>query len=356
MSIFQKRKPKKNWIQRNFWKIFWGICIFAGVFFTYSEYSYQSDLEKTVLEISGKSSDQIVEISGSVSTIAQYLEDKKIIPSSASFIKYIKKNNLDTKIQAGKNKISPNMTIADIAKRLTKAYSDTIKIRIPEGYTLQEVDEYLSQKYPKILKKNEFLSCVEKTCEFSGFSFLPDNRKNWEGYFFPATYEIDADKFSVQLLANEMLKGFQINAQNLGAFDDEKREISELVIMASLIEKESSTYAGNESAMISDVLWKRIEKRIPLGVDATIRYVLGIKSDALTVRDLQKNNAFNTRKNRGLPPHAISNFSAHSLEAALHPEKNEFYYYLHSNTKIHFGRTNAEHEKNKQKYCGGSCE
>lgn len=363
MSLFAKRKPKKNWIQRVFWKFFWSMLIFTGLFFSYSEYSYHSDLDLSVVEISGVSRDTIVEISGSIPTIAQYLEDKNLIASASSFVKYVKRNNIDTKIQAGKNKISPLMTIPDIAQQLLTAYTNSITVRIPEGYTLQEVDEYLYKKYPKILTKNEFLNCVLKTCEFSEkkFSFLPaisqnSDRKKWEGYFFPATYEIDADEFSVQVLAEEMLLGFQLNAQHLGAFDDKNREISELVIMASIIEKESSTYAGNESSMISDVLWKRIDEGIPLGVDATIRYVLGIKTDALTVRDLQKDNSFNTRKNRGLPPHAISNFSAHSLEAALNPTKNQFYFYLHYNKKIHYGKTNAEHEKNKQVYCGGSCE
>ena len=360
MSIFKKRKPRKNWIQRNFWRIFWGIFLAGGLFWGATEYKYQSDLEVTAMEIAGNSSDSIVEISGSIPHIAQYLEDKNLVVSASSFVKYVTKNNLDTKIQAGENTISPFMTIPEIAKQLltadkypiTESYS--ITVRIPEGYTLQEVNEYLYQK--KFMGKNEFLECVEKTCDFSKFSFLPKDRNNWEGYFFPDTYEIESDEFSAQKLGEEMLVGFQLNAKNLGAFDDKKRTLNELVIMASIIEKESSTYAGNESAMIADALWKRIDEGIPLGVDATIRYALGIKSHALTVRDLQKNDPFNTRKHRGLPPHAISNFSAHSLQAAINPEKNDFYYYLHYNKKIHYGRTNAEHEENKRKYCGGSCE
>ncbi len=354
MSIFKQKRPKKNWIQRNFWKITLIIVVTIGGLFGYSEYSYHSDLEKTVLEIAGISSDEIVDISGSVPSIAQYLEDKNLIVSASSFVKYVQRNNLDTKIQAGKNKISPLMTIPEIAEQLLTAYTDSITVRIPEGYTLQEVDEYLYKK--KFLKKNEFLHCVETTCNFSKFKFLPVNREKWEGYFFPATYEIDTDEFSSQKLAEEMLIGFRLNAKSIGAFDNNQRSLNELVIMASMIEKESSTYIGDESQMIADVLWKRIDKGIPLGVDATIRYILGIKSEALTVRDLNKNNPFNTRKHRGLPPHAISNFSQHSLEAAINPKSNIFYYYLHYNKKIHYGKTNAEHEQNKQKYCGGSCE
>lgn len=347
---YQNRRKRKSSSFGNFWKLLiWG-SILGGIIWGGSEWNYRTDLSASVSEISQPTE---VEISGSVSSIAEYLKEKNLIVSASSFVKYVKKEHLDTKIQAGGNIISPHMTIPQIAQKLLKAEVNTITVRIPEGYTLEEVDRYLSEK--NILEKNEFLECVEKSCDFSQFAFLPKDRKKWEGYFFPDTYEFKRGEVSAKALTEEMLKEFQINAQSTGAFDSDK-SLENLVIMASMIEKESSTYEGNESAMIADVLWKRIEEGIPLGVDATIRYILHIKSNALTVHDLNKNNPFNTRKNRGLPPHAISNFSAHSLKAAVSPQSNQFYYYLHSDGKIHFGKTNAEHEQNKQKYCGGSCE
>ncbi len=351
MAIFHHYKAKKK---SPLPRIFLGIFVLALLGWGGMEWKYRSDLTQTMAEISGNFEEQEIKISGSVQSIAENLEEKGLIVSASSFVKYVKREGLDTKIQAGKNTLSADMTIPEISKKLLKAYSDSVQVRIPEGYTLQEVDRFLSEK--NFTKKGEFLKCIEKTCDFSGFSFLPKDRKNWEGYFFPATYNIKKEKISAEKIARKMLEGFEVNAESAGALHHPKRSIQELVIMASLIEKESSSHEGDESQMISDALWKRVDEGIPLGVDATIRYILEIKSDALTVKNLNANNPFNTRKHRGLPPHAISNFTKHSLYAAAHPKQNPYYFYLHQNGKIHFGKTNAEHEQNKQKYCGGSCE
>jgi UPF0755 protein len=322
------------------------------------EWKYSTDLKKTV---SDNPTEIEVEISGSISSIAQYLAEKNLIVSEYSFVRYLKKEGLDSKIQAGYNVLSADMTIPEIAEKLLIAQAKSITVYIPEGFTLEEVDEYLSKNTKKrdaLFAKGEFLQCVQKTCDFSDFEFLPENRKEWEGYFFPATYSIKSKELSPQTLGEEMLLAFKTYAKKYDAFENPKRSLEELVIMASMIEKESSDNSdkSTESAMIADVLWKRIDDGIPLGVDATIRYALGIKSDALTVKNLNTQNAFNTRKNLGLPPHAISNFTAHSLKAAINPKPNPYYYYLHADGKIHYGKTNAQHEQNKQEFCGGSCE
>ena len=109
--------------------------------------------------------------------------------------------------------------------------------------------------------------------------------------------------------------------------------------------------------MIAGILWNRIDQKIPLGVDASTRYALQKKSDALTRTDLNHDGKFNTRKHKGLPPHPISNPGDASLHAARNPSETDYLFYLHDkNGKIHYAKTNAEHEKNKNIFCGSSCE
>lgn len=125
--------------------------------------------------------------------------------------------------------------------------------------------------------------------------------------------------------------------------------VHQIVTMASLIEKESRV--NSEKAIISGILWKRLEERIPLGVDATVRYALNKWTEPLTINDLKTDSPYNTRERQGLPPGPISNFSFESLKAAINPEASDYYYYLHGNDgQIRYGRTNEEHNDNKRKY------
>jgi len=53
----------------------------------------------------------------------------------------------------------------------------------------------------------------------------------------------------------------------------------------------------------------------------------------------------------GLPLTPIDNPEAEIIEATLHSQKSEYYYYLHdSNGQIHYAIDGAGHEANKEKY------
>ena len=119
--------------------------------------------------------------------------------------------------------------------------------------------------------------------------------------------------------------------------------------MASLIERETRT--AEERPIISGILWKRFDAERGLDVDATVRFVLGKATGALTKEDLEVDSAYNTRRRRGLPPGPIANPGLASLEAALHPEDSTYWYYLHGKKgEIHYSETNDEHNEKKEKY------
>ncbi len=307
-------------------------------------YRIQDSAEKIGFEISKGES---------IDSIANRLHSQNIIAYEWVFIRYASKSGEDQQYQEGYHEVSSQMTIPEISQSLLKSIPQVITVLVREGLTLQEMDNIFSEK--GFFKKGEFLSCVQKTCHFSEFSFLPTDPNAREGYFFPATYKIEKSQFTPQTLATEMLKTFRIYAQQFKLSSHKRGSLQEILTMASIIEKE---WAGtSEGSLISGILWKRISAGIPLGADATVRYAMQKKTGALTVSDLSADNPFNTRKYKGLPPHAISAPGADALNASANPSQTEYLFYLHDKTrKIHYAKTNAEHERNKQLYCGGSCE
>ena len=140
------------------------------------------------------------------------------------------------------------------------------------------------------------------------------------------------------------------------AIEERKITIREIVIIASMIEKETANDA--ESYEISSVIYNRLTNpaNYPfLNIDATLIYALGGnidpetgKTKPLTSDDLQMDHPYNTYKVKGLIPGPISNPGRNSLNAALDPTVTDYYFYVYNpNVGKHlFARTPAEHEKN----------
>jgi len=283
--------------------------------------------------------------------IAEKLSELELINSEWAFYKYIKEENIAPRIEAGKFILKKSYTIPEIAEYLTKSRSDEVVVTVREGLTIDQVDEYLAEK--EILPSGSFLECArncEADRELTSIHSKPDDH-SLEGYLFPDTYFIDPETVSPQSLVNRMLDNFQnkLDSSLHSEIAKQGYSIHQIVTMASLIEKEARN--SDEKPIISGILWKRYKEGIILGVDATVRYVLDKWTEPLTIQDLETDSPYNTRKKSGLPPGPISNFSLDSLKAAIMPENSEYYYYLHGpDGKIHYAKTNDEHNLNKQKY------
>ncbi|MCW3096857.1 MAG: aminodeoxychorismate lyase, partial [Chthonomonadaceae bacterium] len=96
---------------------------------------------------------------------------------------------------------------------------------------------------------------------------------------------------------------------------------------------------------IAGVLENRLKKGMKLEIDATVLYALGYHKDRVYYKDLEVDSPYNTYRNVGLPPGPIANPGMASLDAALHPESNDYLYYVAQPNGAHvFSRTRAEHE------------
>ncbi|MBQ8769433.1 MAG: endolytic transglycosylase MltG [Oscillospiraceae bacterium] len=232
----------------------------------------------------------------------------------------------------------------------TSSYRETIEVFIPEGYTCAQIYALLEEKGVCTVQQMEEYASQS---EFSSYWFLEGVERGskycLEGFLFPDTYEFYTgdkpqrvfhkllsrfdDQFTDEMVAqidtlNQRLAA-KYRSHGLGQdyIDQHKMTVKEIVIIASMIEKETA-HTG-EIRNISSVIYNRLTNpgNYPtLDIDATLLYYLG-KSE-LTDADLaDASNPYNTRIHKGLPPGPISNPGLFSLKAALDPADTNYYFY-----------------------------
>lgn len=267
-----------------------------------------------------------------IRTIGNDLKSKGLVRDPVVFFLYIKKNNLDKKIQAGSYKVSPSMSLSEVVDTLLTGSID-IWITVPEGYRAEQIAEVLSESV--------------ETYDESWVNLL----KQEEGYLFPDTYLVPKDA-EIQTVINIMKNTFNAKIAEAG-ITAEGATLDEIVTIASLIEREAIT--DDEKPLISSVISNRLNDGMSLDIDATLQYVKG-KTDGKwwsvpMGADRQLNSAYNTYRNPGVPPTPIANPGIEAIKAAVNPASSDYYYYIHDTTgQIHFAKTLEEHNANVAKY------
>ena len=306
--------------------------------------------------IAGKRMKLQIPKGASVAEISALLSKAGVIRSPLAFRLYTRIHGLQKSLQAGTFIFTPASDVPGVLEVLHTGKSSELPVTIPEGATVKEIDAILAEKGMGV--PGGLLECA-KMCDFSSFqSFLPAMKglalqrgAKLEGYLFPETYYVNADEFVPKFFLERLLGTFDKRVlQDLGAdIKVSGRTTFQIVTMASLVEAETRT--DDERPVVAGILWRRLDAQMPLGVDAAVRYVLDKPTDALTKQDLGGNSPYNLRKEKGLPPSAISNPGIKSIEAVLHPVDSQYWYYLHdAKGQIHYAVTNDEHNANKQKY------
>ena len=117
----------------------------------------------------------------------------------------------------------------------------------------------------------------------------------------------------------KQLDAFEENFGSLNLKAAQRKNLTryDLLIIASLIERE--TPSDKERPLISSVIYNRLKRGEPLGIDATTRYYEKKWSGQLLAVRARRPNAYNTRLNAGLPPTPIGAPGLASLKAAAKP-------------------------------------
>lgn len=269
--------------------------------------------------------------------IARLLKEKKLILSENLFIFLAEVKKIENKIKAGTYRLNPKMSSIQILRSLVKGKTYAFKITIPEGYTAKEIAHLLAEK--NLVDKEKFLSLVEK--------------KKLEGYLYPETYYLSPGMGEERII-EIMVKQFSaIFTPEMGKRAKElKLNREKIVILASIIEKEARK--DEERKLISAVFHNRLRKNWALESCATVNYTwdkeFNQKKGRLTYKDLEIVSSYNTYRNYGLPPGAISNPGLDSINAALYPEETDAMFFVAKGEGTHqFSRYYQEHLNNQKR-------
>lgn len=285
----------------------------------------------------------------SARVIAEHLQ-REGLASKLLFMFYIREAGISNELKAGTYELRAGMSVKEIADAMARGdvFRDTVKITIPEGFTLLQIEE----------RSGKSLSDFTVDDFRAQFDFLLEAPEGatLEGYLFPDTYEFERD-ITASEMVSIMLGNFakkwdsvraliqQDNAKTI--FDTLTVSLFNIVTMASLIQEEVITEA--DMKLVSGVLWKRYSIGMPLQVDATVSYA--VKKQELTYDDLKTESPYNTYRYKGLPKGPIASPGLSALEAAVYPTDTEYLYYLSKpNKETVFSRTLAEHNKAKALY------
>jgi uncharacterized YceG family protein len=221
----------------------------------------------------------------------------------------------------------------------------TFRVIFPEGFTRTQMAARITAVDAIARRKRGFRPRITARAYLAATaaSLLPGRfagdrmRRNLEGFLFPAAYDLFQDD-SAQALVDKQVAAFRANwarvdlryarSKNLTAYD--------VLIIASMIEKEA--VVESERPLVAAVIYNRLHARMPLAIDATIRYGLHVPgTKALTQSELADATPYNTRVHAGLPPTPISNPGLPSIMAAAHPAKvNYLYFVAKPDRKHHF--------------------
>jgi uncharacterized YceG family protein len=152
-------------------------------------------------------------------------------------------------------------------------------------------------------------------------------RDSLEGFLFPASYEFTQRTTARELVADQ-LRAFRQRFRSVDLSYARSKNLTpyDILIIASMIEKE--TAVPRERRIVAAVIYNRLRNRMPLGIDATIRYGLDIPgTESLTKEALRSESPYNTRLRPGLPPTPIANPGLASIRAAANPARGVDYLY-----------------------------
>ena len=306
----------------------------------------------------------VIEKGSSPAAIVDKLSAEGVLSSPVATKIYLRTLGNTDKLQAGEYQFVSPITPLQVLKELEKGETQTIKLTIPEGFTRFDISKRIVEKFgnppataggtdnPPVTEQ-QVLLLMENTDLIRD---IAPEAKNLEDYMYPSTYSLPREakpeeviKVMVEQFKKIWKPEWSDAAKALG------RKPHEIVTIASLIETESGI--ESERPTVSSVIYNRLSKNIPLGIDQTVVYVAKMQNrweGTINRSDLDADSPYNTRKYGGLPPGPISSVSESAIAAALNPAKTDYIYYVRNvqaNDGSHwFYASAAEFERGKAEY------
>ncbi len=240
----------------------------------------------------------------------------------------------------------------------------SLGIIFPEGYTVREMTARVAAVRRIAIRKRHVKPVLTAHAYAKAAAHMSAprsfrrsmTRRSIEGFLFPSRYDFGPVTTAQELIALQLDEFAREWARvDLRRARARRLDPYEVLIVASMIERE--TVVPAERALVSAVIYNRLDADMPLAIDATLRYGLDVPGTRpLTKADLASRSPYNTRRYKGLPPTPIGNPGLASIQAAAHPAKVDYLYYVRKPDKLHhFFTADADEFCRKAREYGYGC-
>lgn len=262
-------------------------------------------------------------------SVATRLEETDLISDAQAFSDYLVYTGLDLTLQAGDYKLSPALSIIDIAHELQDSTPEDVPFTILPGWRMEEIAASLPTSGLDISAES-FLRAAAAPRQV--LEILPASA-SMEGFFFPDSYILPRVTTVDQLL-DVIARNFALHITDglRAGFAAQGLDVYQAVTLASLVQRESIQEA--EQGLIASVFINRLNAAMPLASDPTVQYALGYNTiqgtwwtNPLSATDLQIDSPYNTYIYSGLPPAPIASPSLMVLQAVAYPETSAYYFF-----------------------------
>lgn len=283
--------------------------------------------------------------------VGQILEEDGVVSSGFFFEARAFLDGKRGELHAGRFVMKHEMSYSAALAALTSGSAKVAvsKVVIPEGFTRPQIAAAARAAH----LKGDYMKASRHVGGFDPrFYGAPAGTPDLEGFLFPATYEVKSHG-SVQALVSDQLEAFheRFTDSLIRSAHALKLTPYQMLIVASMVEREAKL--PHDRPLVAAVIYNRLHRGMPLGIDATIRFALHDYSKPLTEAQLHTPSPYNTRLHTGLPPTPISNPGMESIEAAAKPAHVGYLYYVDGADgcgDLVFANTEAEFEADSARY------
>lgn len=270
-----------------------------------------------------------VQQSESVESIAARLQAAGLISEASMFRDYLIYTGLDTTLQAGNYKLSPAMSIVDVAHKMQDATPTEVTFVILPGWRIEEVAAALPTSGLEITPE-AFIAAA--SAPHPGFDFLA-GAASTEGFLYPDSYILPRVTTADQLI-DTLLRNFSLHLRIdlREGFGRQGLTIYQAVTLASIVQREAMQ--AEEAPLIASVYLNRLKIGMKLDADPTVQYALGYNAvqqswwtNPLSTNDLQFDSPYNTYRVDGLPPTPIDSPGLSALRAVASSADTPYYYF-----------------------------
>ena len=293
-----------------------------------------------------------------VGEVGDILESKGVISNSTLF--EIRARLDGDTLLSGNYPLAKDMSYGDALDALTKppaaapsqvstcaATANTCTVTIPEGYSRAQTVPLAKQARVR----GSYLAASKHSRFLDPASYGGKDAKSLEGFLFPDTFDVKNGAPAADLVQLQVADfKRRIKSVNMKYARSKNLTTYDVVTIASMLERESGP---KDFRNVAAVIYNRLHNGTPLGIDATIRFAVGNYTQPLTQSQLATPSPYNTRVNAGLPPGPIGNPGLAAIEAAAHPAKVNYLFYVTKPgacNRLAFARTDAQFQALVNRY------